>query len=61
MRMSHIDWQTKLEIEKYICFKTLQVKFKKLIEYIALSHFPHLSKEQVGQLLKLLKVAIELL
>jgi hypothetical protein len=23
------------------------VKFKKLIEYIALSHFPHLSKEQV--------------
>ena len=25
-----------------------QVKFKKLIEYIALSHFPHLSKEQVA-------------
>ena len=58
MRMSHIDWQTKLEIVKCICFQTLQVKFKKLIEYIALSHFPHLSKEQVGQLLKLLKLAI---
>jgi len=26
---------------------TTEVKFKKLIEYIALSHFPHLSKEQL--------------
>ena len=34
-------------VKKWKKGATTEMKFKKLIEYIALSHFPHLRKEQL--------------